>query len=77
MNSLKQTTRIIHLDEIETILEGIFTSHIIDSIQDGFIAYFRHGKPVSWQETRLLNWVMSLTAIQPEEHPVIKSAWRT
>ncbi len=39
MNTLKQTVRTITLDEIESILESMSLSHIIDSIQEGFVAY--------------------------------------
>ncbi len=39
MNSLKQAARTITLDEIESILESMSLSHIIDSIQEGFVAY--------------------------------------
>ncbi len=39
MNTLKQAARTITLDEIESILENMPLSHIIKSIQEGFVAY--------------------------------------
>jgi len=39
VNTFKQTVRTITLDEIESILESMSLSHIIDSIQEGFVAY--------------------------------------
>ena len=41
MKTFDQTARIISLDEIEDILENIPISHIIDAIQEGFVAYSR------------------------------------
>jgi len=39
MNTLKQTVRTIPLDQIENILKAIQFTDIIDSIQEGFVAY--------------------------------------
>ncbi|MBW1865074.1 MAG: hypothetical protein JRI64_05440 [Deltaproteobacteria bacterium] len=39
MKALKQTVRTISLDQIENILKNMQISHIIDTIQEGFVAY--------------------------------------
>ena len=39
MKALKQTVRTISLDQIEDILKNMQISHIIDTIQEGFVAY--------------------------------------